>query len=257
MSQPEPPFTSEDLDRFVDARLDTTRRGVVAEQLARYPEEAAYVEMQQRLNARLRAKFDPVCDEPIPSALLRAATRVEAPRRARTWRRLALAAALVPVVVLTGWWLGDSGQFPPAWTEFARQAAYAHRTYAADSLRPVEMTARQQEELLSWLSERLGVPVRAPRLEQAGYRFLGGRLLPTREGPAAQLMYENPAGRRVTVYLRADLANRRDIEFQLASENGARVLFWLDGPRGYAITGALDRTHLLRIAKLVYDQLKS
>lgn len=261
MSPSDPTFTTEDLDRFVDAQLDSARRVAVAEHLAGHREDAEYVETQQRLNALLRARFDRVLDEPIPSALLRAATRTESPRQRVAWGKLGLAgalAALVALVGLGGWWLGQhSAGSPPAWTEFVRQAAYAHQIYAADRRHPVEFTAAQEHELLDWLSVRLGAPVRAPRLEQMGFRLLGGRLLPASDGPAAQLMYEDGSGRRMTLYLRADLPNQREVEFQFARGRTPPVLFWLDGPHAYALSGDLDRSELLRIAKVVYEQMES
>lgn len=261
MSQPDSRFTSDDLDRFVDARLDTARRAAVAEHLAEHHEDAEYVRWQQRLNALLRARFDAVRDEAIPSVLLRAATRSEAPRHAPAWARFGLAGALavlLAMVGLGGWWLGENtAEFPPTWTMFVRQAASAHRIYAADRHHPVEFTAEQEHDLVAWLSLRLGSPVPAPRLEQAGLRFLGGRLLPARDGPAAQLMYEDASGRRMTLYLRADLANQREVEFQFAPGHGPLVLFWLDGPHAYALSGDFDRGELLRIAKVVYDQIES
>lgn len=90
-----------------------------------------------------------------------------------------------------------------------------------------------------------------------GFRLLGGRLLPASDGPAGQLMYESAAGERVTLYLRAALANRRELEFQFATDRDLPVLFWLDGPRGYALAGEIQRGRMLRLAKVIYDELGS
>ena len=70
-------------------------------------------------------------------------------------------------------------------------------------------------------------------------------------------MYEDASGRRMTLYVRADLVNQHDVEFQFAPGHDPLVLFWLDGPHAYALSGEFDRGELLRIAKVVYDQMES
>ena len=111
--------------------------------------------------------------------------------------------------------------------------------------------------MLAWLSRRLGMPIGAPQLDPLGYRLIGGRLLPTPAGaPAAQLMYEDASGHRITLYIRADLRNSRDIEFQFAREHDVNVLYWLDGPRGYALSATLDERAMLPIAKVLYDEFR-
>ncbi|MEE9205916.1 MAG: anti-sigma factor, partial [Acidimicrobiia bacterium] len=156
-----------------------------------------------------------------------------------------------------GWLWRDATIEPPAWSDFARQAASAHRVYAPELQRPVEVTAEQETQLLAWLSQRVGARIKAPKLADVGFRLIGGRLLPTAEGPAAQLMYENAAGKRITLYLRTDLRNTRDIEFQIARERDVNVWYWLEGPRGYALSGELDQRELLKIAEVLYDELGS
>ena len=54
---------------------------------------------------------------------------------------------------------------------------------------PVEVGADDEQHLVNWLSKRLGVKVRAPKLDDAGMSLVGGRLLPGENGPVAQFMY--------------------------------------------------------------------
>ena len=79
---------------------------------------------------------------------------------------------------------------------------------------------------LADMAETLGMPIAAPELDAFGYRFIGGRLLPSTSGaPAAQLMYENAEGRRFMLYIRTDLRNTREIEFQFTREGDVNVLY--------------------------------
>lgn len=258
MSQRRRDICAADLDHFVDARLDQARRDEVAAYLAEHPEIAEELEAQRHLNARLRARFDPVLDEAIPSALLRAASGASALGSAgrRQHLRLALgAAALAALGVFGGWWWRGSSDAPADWRVFVEEAAYAHQTYSSDTRRPVELDASKADELVAWASRRLGVPVRVPSLDAAGFRLLGGRILPGTDGPAAQFMYQNATSERLTLYLRSDLRNRHTVQFQFAPVRRPTVLYWLDGPRGYALAGELDRDSLMRIARRVYQQL--
>jgi anti-sigma factor RsiW len=42
-----------------------------------------------------------------------------------------------------------------------------------------------------------------PQLSSQGYELVGGRLLPGGDGTAAQFVFHNPAGQRITLYLGA------------------------------------------------------
>jgi len=260
MKRSEQTITEEDLDRFVDGTLDPARREAVAAHLAADPKAAKEVAALRRIDALLRARFAGVADEPVPAALLRAAAR--APKRggaARFARIAAVAVVAAGLGALGGWyWRGavEIAETAPAWAHFAREAAVAHRLYASDRDYPVEVTAAHSKRLFAWLSRRIGTPVRAPA-RLGDYRLIGGSLLPTDDGPAALFMYEDSKGKRLTLYLRTDLLNRGEVSFQVRREGDVNVLYWLDGPRGYALAGAVERGVLLQIANGLYEAVGS
>ena len=111
---------------------------------------------------------------------------------------------------------------------------------------------------MRWLSDRLGRPLAAPDLGPLGYRLMGGRLLAGAAGdPAAQLMYEDAAGARLTVYLRADRAGGAGAGFRHAGDaaRGVAAFWWVDRGFGYAVSAeGLDRAALLRAAEAVHRQ---
>lgn len=260
MTEDPKPITDDDLHRFVDGRLETEQRREIAAYMAEHPEIAQEVEAYRRLNAELRARYEPLREEPIPTPLLRAAAQGRVPRPAGLRYALRVAAVVVLSVAvggIGGWLLRDATRESLTWSDFAREAAVAHLVYAPELQRPVEITADREEELLAWLSRRVGAAIEAPRLIEVGYRLIGGRLLSTTEGPASQLMYENAAGERVTLYFRADLRNSRDITFQVARERDVIVWYWLEGARGYALSGELEQGELLKLAEVLYDELGS
>ncbi len=78
-------------------------------------------------------------------------------------------------------------------------AAAAHLTFVVDARHPVEVTAAQEGHLVQWLSNRLGRPLRVPDLAGLGFHLIGGRLLPGSAGPAAQFMFDDDNGTRLTI----------------------------------------------------------
>jgi len=51
------------------------------------------------------------------------------------------------------------------------------------------------------LSKRLNRTLTIPSLHEYGFELVGGRLLPGEDGPAAQFMYQNANGERLTLYM--------------------------------------------------------
>jgi len=110
---------------------------------------------------------------------------------------------------------------------------------------------------VAWLSKRLGVKVKAPRLDDSGLSLVGGRLLPGEAGPVAQFMYQSDKGRRLTLYVRAENSPHRETAFRYVRENNVGVFYWIDRDCGYAIaSGDLTRDELLRVATTVYKQIE-
>lgn len=111
---------------------------------------------------------------------------------------------------------------------------------------------------MAWLSKRLEADVNAPDLGGAGFVLLGGRLLPaealsgTASLPAAQFMYENANGRRVTLYIRNAGPQHGDSELDLARVGPVRVFHWIHGALAYAIASAdVDQGELRSLAQAV------
>lgn len=256
MNQEDGSMREEDLHAYVDGQLDAARRAEVENWLAANPAEQARMEELQKQNAMLHALFDPVLKEPVPLAMQR-----KAPSRWKTpWRmpQLRYAAAVGWMVLggAIGWAMhGKDAAKSLAPLALAQQAAVAHAVYTPEVLHPVEVGAAQEAHLLKWLSKRLGADVKAPQLGAVGYELVGGRLLPSNSGPAAQFMYQDARGQRLTLYVRTDAQEQRETAFRYAQEGKVGVFYWLDGSLGYALSGEMERQQLLRVAEAVYHGL--
>lgn len=244
----DPAITETELHAYADDRLEPARRAAVESWLASHPEDAERVRDWRQQRIGLHALFDPVLHEPLPETLRRpAAMRLPLVRVAAF-----VATALVGGAL--GWALrGETVVIEAA--SLPQQAAVAHVVYAPEVLHPVEVGAREEAHLVGWLSKRLGAPVRAPQLSAAGFELVGGRLLPADSGPAAQFMYQDARGTRLTLYVRQAATDNGETAFRHAQEGKVGVFYWVDGPFGYALSGELDRPQLLQVAELVYRAL--
>ncbi|QWF48828.1 anti-sigma factor [Bordetella hinzii] len=255
---PSAPIAEADLHALVDGQLPPERRDEVQAYLAGNETARRQVAQWVEQKRRLRAHLDGVLDEPLPLRLpLRAA-----PARGRGW---ALAAGLLIAVASGGAaWVArgaldaraQRSQVAQALDSggFAQRAAVAHAVFAADMRRPVEVGADQEQAMVTWLTRRLGSPVRAPALGAAGYELVGGRVLPGGRGAVAQLMYSSASGQRLTLYLTHE-AKGETAAFRYMQDGPVRVFYWREGSLGYALSGEVSREELLRLAQDVYRQL--
>lgn len=140
----------------------------------------------------------------------------------------------------------------------AQRAALAHAIYAPEVRHPVEVRADEKAHLMAWLSKRLETDVRPPELNAEGFALLGGRLLPGEALsarlplPAAQFMYENVNGRRITLYVRNAEEAERQLAARYARVGGVGVFRWIEGRLACALaSGDMDPGELRRLAESV------
>ena len=258
------PISEADLQAYVDGYLPAERRQEVDRWLAANPDDEARLRAYSEQGRLLRERLAPLLHEPLPASLRKLAERPArrtsgGPWLFGSWALRPLAAgALVAIIAAGAGWTARGLQpqaGPSANMPLARQAAVAHAVYSPDQRRPVEVGAEQEEQLVRWLSKRLGAAVSVPKLGKLGYELVGGRLLPGNLGPVAQFMYQDAAGQRLTLYVTSELAGSRETGFRFAREGEINVFYWLDGRFGYALSAGIARHDLATIASAVYEQL--
>lgn len=246
------PVTDDELHAAADGRLAPERQADVEAYLANQPGAAARVGFYNRLNAGLHELYDPVLHEPVPHHLT-------VRRRTRNWAGLAWGAAAAALLLAIGgaggWFARDQiAEYQQPAQSLADLAAYAHAVYAPEVQHPFEVPGSEKDHLRTWLSKRLNHPVQVPELTAVGYEFMGGRLLPSDHDVAAQLMYQNVAGNRVSLYFKP-AGNQRDTAFRYLVEDGVSVFYWRDSNFAYGLASELPRGQLLQICNEVYHQL--
>lgn len=259
MNQKRYDIDDSELHAYVDGVLPNDRREAVEAAIAAEATLAEKVAHYAAQNEQIRDLFGQVAAEPVPERLK--PRRIARRRQRRRWLVPAAASVAWLAVGLAGGWLAHGRLEAPGTVDptrqVAEQAVSAYRVYKVEVLHPVEVFAEQEQHLVTWLSKRLGYQIRMPDFTPAGFRLVGGRLLPAAAGtPAAQFMFEDRSGRRLTLYV---APNNTDEEtaFRFAEVHGVSAFVWLDGRMGFAMTGEMPRDQLLTLSKVVYSTFES
>jgi anti-sigma factor RsiW len=254
---PERRISETELHAYIDDELTAEDRAEVEALLAAAPAEAGLVRDIRELNEAVQRGYAGRLAEPVPQSMLAVLARMPRGRSALATRQAAIAAALVIALTagLAGYlvrgFVTNGSRSEPS---FVANAIGAHIVYVPEVRHPVEVKAAE-DHLVRWLTRRLGAPVRAPALADHGWKLMGGRLLPDHGLPAAQFMYEDGTGRRLTLYMRKE-AGLDNTAFRFAERDGFGAFYWIDRPLAYALAGRLSREELMSLATAVYGQLE-
>jgi anti-sigma factor RsiW len=231
------------LSAYVDDELQGSERDAVASRVASDADSAATLAAYRAQDNALRALF---ADQSEPQVVL---------MRPRAKERYLLAACFMVVGIACGFLMhmllpALRGESP---MRFAERADIAYAVYAPEKRHAVEVDATQQDHLVTWLSNRLKRSVTIPSLTEYGFQLVGGRLLPDEEGPAAQFMYQNAAGERLTLYMTTATIRRNDSKVRLLRDGPRTTYYWAWDRVGYALSGQIGEAKLQAIA---YDTCK-
>jgi len=242
------------LHAYADGELDGADRLAIGELLAH--DEAARTMLAEigRQKQALKAAYDPVLREPLPSSLA-ATLHHRGGRGALPYAAMAAGLALLIAGGSGGWFMAQQSGSAAA-ASIADLAIGAHEVYSVEVRHPVEVAAAEKDHLQAWLSKRVGTAFVIPDLSDQGYTLLGGRLLAAGETPAAQLMYEDAAKKRITIFLTANPGQAK-AALRVEEKGGLVACYWLDGPLGFAIAGEMDRTRMMQLARTVYERFES
>jgi anti-sigma factor RsiW len=253
-------IADDDLHAYVDGQLPPERHAEIARQLQDQPEAAERVAAYAAHREALRAGFASIAAEPVPprldlqSLIAKRLTERQTDRRT-VWR----AAAAVLLAFLLGggggWALhGRFGGAPNDLALLAREAIANHVVYTADRKRPTELGAEQRDDLARWVSNRLGRPVAPPDMSSAGFRYMGGRLAATPQGPAGQFMYQNAEGARLTVFV-LPMRDAPDTPTRAVDVGATDGCAWIDKGVGYTVVAPVPPDELHRLAVEVRRQV--
>jgi anti-sigma factor RsiW len=253
MTEQDRPITEQELHAYVDGQLDVARHAEVEAYLAQNPEAAQKVKEYRAYNQGLHALFDSTLQEQVPATLT---AKPPPGKKAAPYLQYAAMIAALAVGTVFGWvFRGNVDVAMPSTMVMVNDAFASHVVYTPEVTHPVEVTVEQEQHLVTWLSKRLKTDVRAPALKTIGYELLGGRLLSSEGEPAAQFMYENTQGQRLTLFVRHKKTAESPTAFRYASQDNVQGFYWIDGNLGYALIGEVDKEVISNAAHLVYQEL--
>jgi anti-sigma factor RsiW len=254
MSDPERPIGEEELHAYVDGQLAPDRQAAVLRYLQEHADVSRRVAAYREQREALRAAFGGVASEPIPAALnLELLIQQRLAQRRVPWRAAAVALLAFGLGGAGGWLLHGSVVPAASMTLLAQEAVANHVVYTADKRRPTELGAEQRDDLARWVSNRLNHTVAPPDLSADGYRYMGGRLAATPDGPAGLFMYDDPQGLRLTVFV-LPMGAAASMPLQHVDFAHVDGCAWIDKGIGYTVVGKLPPAELRRLAEQVRAQ---
>lgn len=253
---PDPqPIREDELQAYVDGRLDAVRHVAVEQYLAHSPNDAGRIAAYARQREALRAALEEDDAQPLPPELNLARLVEDRLRRRRAPWQIAAGLLLVLGIGAAGGWLlgrpGNAGRDAVAMALLENQAVATHTVYTADPRRPVELGAADKDHMSAWLSNRLRRHVVPPDLSGLGYSLVGGRLLATEHGGAAALfVYEDASGTRLSVLMRPMALDLRATRTEMR-RGDVNLCAWIAKGMGYAVTAALPDRDLDQASRTI------
>jgi anti-sigma factor RsiW len=249
----------DDLQAYVDGRLDASRSVLIGQYLEQNPGAAARIAAYIEQSHDLRAAFASIAAKPVLASIPEPRSDV-AHRAGRQSPWMATAAAMLLALMVGGGsgWVVRGQMAPPQLAgipALTEEAVANHLVYTEDHGRPVELAADREADLVRWLSKRLNTSLKVPDLSSDGYRFLGGRLAATDYGPAAMLMYEDPSGHRLTIFTRPMRRDQKPTRTIPISADGVSGFAWICDGLGYSVLATNAGTDLRSVADAVRHQV--
>ena len=244
---------------YIDGRLNDRDRATFAAYLLAHPEVAAEVEAVRRQNEVLRGIGQEILDEPVPARLREALYQPKVVslerRRMRPSGFLEAAAAILLFCVggALGWFAnGTLNPSPSRDALTLSDAVSAYAFYGGHEDFPIEFPPDRSDELASWISRSLSTEFAPPALEDLGYRYLGGRLLPGATSKIGAFMFENADNVQVVVFFWPTDAPPQDV-INVSRRDNLETRFWFGDGFGFAVIGDGSASDIQEVAEAVFS----
>ncbi len=250
------PITEEDLHAYVDGFLNADDRARVERYLGSHPEAAARIAAWQEGSEMLRLGLAHKAKEPLPSSLN--IQRLAETRFARTWQPRRVAAGILLALAIgtgTGWWAHGSN-VPAGLMALGQQAAVAQRVFVADSNQPIEFTSADLTQKVGWNKSNEARQVTAPDLSDAGYQFIGGRLVATEQGVAPMFIYRNAQGNSISIFVRVMEAIDTNAPMRPIESKDAAGFAWSHDGVGFGLISSKPEPKLHELSNQVRDKIE-
>jgi len=259
-----------ELGAYADGELTGADAARVEAALEADPELRS--ELARILRERDAIRAAALVEEADPAAkelAARLGARIERRRARRSALRIAASAAALAATAAGGWFghlaatfegrtndavqvASASGQVP----EFVADAAGAHEVFAFDQVHPVEFLSEDETLMRDWFAAHLGDAAQVPHLEEIGFNLIGGRLLGSATGPAAQLIYANDKGDRVSLVFSRQALPGGGSDVQLVRVGKTYAGWWQQDDLSWAVVEDGPGADVDAVARHVSDMMR-
>ncbi len=257
-------ISDEKIQDYIDGRLNDHDHASVAAFLLANPDIASRIQRLRDHNDALKAVGTDILAEPVPERLRAVVENARNKQESTTadtdnlykmhrrgfWEGLAFSGALAAGIVIG--WIGH-GELRPGFNqqELALLTARdAYLFYSQQRDYPVDITSDRKDQVYDWYKKSFGRGVELPDLDDLGYKFVGGRLVPWSQGQLGLNLYQNNKGSRASVLTWPAKTPWERTQLPAKFENVQVQYHWQDGI-GYAVMCDEGNDDFASIAKAV------
>lgn len=252
----------EQIEDYISGRLSERERAQVATYLLGHPEVAAEIDVLRRQTEALRAIGQEILHEPVPERLLevvrqrpeaKPAVKADGGKKLRSYAFLEAAAAVLLICVgaALGWFANDNLRPRPGMQDLiTAELSDAYAFYGAKDY-PVDFPPDRTSDFVSWIDRSFERELQPPDLEEFGYDYRGGRLLPGSGVKIGLFQFAGAQSGRLAVFFwRADEQPSEVIG--LSRGENVSVRFWRGGGLSFAVVSDASRTEFEPAAEAVF-----
>lgn len=257
-------ISDEKIQDYIDGRLSDRDLATVAAYLLANPKKAAEVQKLRDQNDALKAMGSEILSEPLPEQLrgIIDQARLQHPEYSQAniiKRKFADALVVVSAVfigMVIGWishsYLTSSQFSEKQMALLAGRDAYLFHSAERDY--PVEFTTDREEELSKWLEKSFGRKISRPRFDDAGYQYLGGRIVPWAGGRMGLQLFESNNGNRAAFIFWPEEKSPKQNQLHriLKIDDVQMKSYWQDG-LGYAMVTDKANNDFENLANIVVN----
>jgi anti-sigma factor RsiW len=131
-------------------------------------------------------------------------------------------------------------------------AVSAYAFYGGHQGFPIEFPPDRSDELATWISRSFSTEFAPPDLEDLGYRYLGGRLLPGATSKIGAFMFQNADDEQVVVFFWPTEAPPQDV-IKVSHQRDLETRFWFGEGFGFAVIGGGSTSDIQEVAEAVFS----
>jgi anti-sigma factor RsiW len=249
------------VQNYIDDRLDERARAAVAAHLLAHPDAAAEVEALRRQNEALKGIGQEILDESVPERLLELLreepkvvnlTEERGRRRPSAFLEAAAAILLFCAGGGIGWFLNDQLDQPPQAADvIASDLARWYDFYGATRDYPIDFPPDRSAELATWIGRSFERDVPPPDLSAFGYNYGGGQLLPVAGVSTGFFQFYGPDHARIAVFFWPAERPPRSI-IDLGRDKNISARYWFGDGLSFAVISDEANPDLERVAEAVF-----